>query len=90
MLLKKLVVVLLAIVIVLGMGPSSAYGTEATDAKDVYGKYEEPITLTTVFVSSTATEEMIAGLGTDETLENNRWTQLMKDELNIDRIWPGS
>ena len=82
--LKKTVIVLLTMVLILGMGLPSAYATETADTMDVYGRYEEPIKLTSVFVSSTAIEEMLAGLGTGETIEDNRWTRLMKDVLNIE------
>lgn len=50
---------------------------------DPYGKYEEPITLSTVFISSSAVQEMIVELE-GETIEDNRWTDVMKDELNIE------
>ncbi len=53
------------------------------EAVDPYGKYEEPITLSTIFASNSAIDEMIAGLE-GETIEDNRWTRMIKDELNID------
>ncbi len=82
--LKRLIVLLLAMVLVLGIGLPGAYAMGTDEIGDLIGRYEEPITLTSVFVSSSAIEEMLAGLGTGETIEDNRWTRLMKDVLNID------
>ena len=57
--------------------------TAVEETVDPYGKYEEPITLTTIFASNSAIDEMVAGLE-GETIEDNRWTRVIKDELNID------
>ena len=61
--------------------PSSQTVEETVDP---FGKYDTPITLTSVFASASAVTDMLSGLGTGETLDDNRWTKLMKDELNID------
>ncbi len=62
-------------------------GTVGTVEDGPFGRYEEPITITFVRTTSPTNEEKIntvaEGWGTVETWEDNRWTRLFKDELNI-------
>lgn len=58
--------------------PSAAPATE-TSANDPFGKYDEPVVLTTVRSFETS-EQLPEG----DTPENNQYTRAVKEELNID------
>ncbi len=65
---------------------STASTGESTKNTDPLGRYEEPVTITFVKqVNSTDNDQMNAlGTAYGETWEDNRWTRLYKDKLNID------
>lgn len=48
-----------------------------------FGKYDPPIEVTFVRDLSDVVENNVLGVLKDETIDNNRWTQLYEDELGI-------
>lgn len=67
--------------------PNSAAGSESSTAAvqdDPFGKYPEPVTIQMVGSTNQADAwkwDALKSIG--ETFEDNRWTRLFKDELNI-------
>lgn len=62
-------------------------GSVATEEDGPFGRYKEPITIELVRLTNANDDNKIKqladGWGTVETWEDNRWTRLYKDELNI-------
>jgi putative aldouronate transport system substrate-binding protein len=59
---------------------------EQTAAPDPYGKYDPPITITSVRTTDT-TITPDSGYGDDNTLENNVWTRLAEEQLGIKLVY---
>lgn len=65
----------------------SAAGTEAAEAADPLGKYEEPVKVMMINQLSDDMSKQLETIG--ETVDDNRWIKRYKDRLNIDieHLW---
>ena len=85
---KKFLVVLLTFVIsatiFAGCGGGPTPDEKVDGEMTPFGKYDNPLEITTVkYTYDTRVLSELTGI-TGETLEDNRWTRAFKDELNID------
>ena len=71
-----------------GSGSGSSNETAKTDPSTVandgpFGKYDPPVEVSFVRDLSDVVENNVLGVLKDETIDNNRWTQLYEQELGI-------
>lgn len=85
---KRKIAILFVLIMVIQM--LSACNNSGKDAKansqNVAGKYEQPLSIEMVKLTNPVLESELSKLKglTGETLDDNRWIRLFKDELNID------